>query len=119
MSPSGINDFCAKPLIGSLADISSLNRAQPEVTITQVESTPNDPSRADVTVEVKETTYLGKKSGAQEVRLFRDGRLVGFKEGLFFLVTTIALNSGSMGFSFRPVGRNRSLSALMHSTTIA
>jgi hypothetical protein len=57
-----------------------LNRAQPEVTITQVESTPNDPSRADVTVEVKETTYLGKKSGAQEVRLFRDGRLVGFKE---------------------------------------
>jgi hypothetical protein len=58
-----------------------LNRAQPEVTITQVESTPNDPSRADVTVNVKETTYLGKKSGAQEVRLFRDGRLLGFKEG--------------------------------------
>lgn len=34
-----------------------------------------------MTIEVKETTYLGKKSGAQEVRLFRDGRLVGFKEG--------------------------------------
>lgn len=64
-----------------LPSINGLNRAQPEVAIKSIESRSGDPFLVDVTVEIKEVTKSGKKSGAKDVRLFRDGRLVSFKSG--------------------------------------
>jgi WD40 repeat protein len=57
------------------------NRVQPEVEIVKAEPSPGDPSRAEVSVRVASRTEHGQASGVQDLRLFRDGQMVGYREG--------------------------------------
>lgn len=67
-----------------LPDLAALNRAQPKVSIAQVR-TATDPQRVDVTLTFEEGQYAGlrggqpvkERSGLRNVRLFRNGQLVG------------------------------------------
>ncbi len=57
-----------------ISSLTSLNRSQPNVRITKIESEPNAPDQVAVTVEVEKAV----KSGVYDLRLFRDGQLVGY-----------------------------------------
>ncbi len=66
--------------------LESINRVQPKVTITDVKR--DGPATATVTVEVEKVkrTYQRAlnpvvESGATDLRLFRDGQLVGYRDG--------------------------------------
>jgi WD40 repeat protein len=67
-----------------LPSLNTLNRTQPSVKITEVK--PDSEGTAEVTVEVANTKSEGQKdtfgnpleSGVNDVRLFRDGQLVGY-----------------------------------------
>lgn len=69
----------------TVRSVTELNRAQPRVRIVEVRSSPQAPDLATVTVEVSATrveTRAGsrvvtRRSGAHDLRLFRDGQLVG------------------------------------------
>lgn len=63
-----------------LPGLGSLNRAQPKVEIAAVRVASGGES-ADVNVALDQTAYLGRVSGARDLRLFRDGQLVGYREG--------------------------------------
>jgi WD40 repeat protein/uncharacterized caspase-like protein len=66
--------------------IPDLNRVQPKVKVTGIQADPNDPARVSVTVEVaseERNIPRGGKvqrltSGIQDLRLFRDGQLIGY-----------------------------------------
>lgn len=66
--------------------LASLNRSQPRVSITDVSLDPHDGERARVTVEVASVRdaprdgsgQASPESGVNDVRLFRDGQLVGY-----------------------------------------
>ncbi len=61
--------------------ISALNRAQPVLRITGITPSRSDPRRVDVAVEAEGRTDLaGRPGGVADVRLFRDGRLVGYPQ---------------------------------------
>ena len=68
-------------------DLTSLNRVQPAVQIAKVEPMAEGASMQRVTIQVKDVarTLPGRKgvthSGAEDLRLFRDGRLVAWKDG--------------------------------------
>ena len=70
----------------AVPDITSLNRVQPLVTILQVKALPQDAARVQVTVEVARQQGTFVQNGAESVktgevfdlRLFRNGQLVGF-----------------------------------------
>ena len=74
--------------------LSKLNRVQPQVAITAVEPNPEDPSLVSVSVEVagdqRTFTRAGKdvvmKTGVNDVRVFRDGQLVAYRDGEVKLV---------------------------------
>lgn len=63
-----------------------LNRAQPKVVITKIERQNNDPSMVSVTVEVSKGTAklhragreITQETGVYNLRLFRNGQLVGY-----------------------------------------
>jgi len=83
----------ARVLVGeklpALPDLAQLNRVQPEVAITRLDPEGDGNDMVAVTVDVKEATGQQRRdgqpvtlvSGAQDVRLFRDGRLVAYKAG--------------------------------------
>jgi uncharacterized caspase-like protein len=62
--------------------LSTLNRQQPQVTITDIKMQPDAKDLISVTVEVTESkNRLGKRvpnTGVYDLRLFRDGQLVGY-----------------------------------------
>jgi WD40 repeat protein len=60
-----------------LPDLSTINRAQPAVSITSAQPDPQRRGRALVRIKVAKQN----NSGAKDLRLFRDGQLVAFKEG--------------------------------------
>lgn len=57
--------------------LTSLNRVQPRVKILNVSPSKTSPDRVDVSVEVNDVTRNGKKSGVFDLRVFRNGQLVG------------------------------------------
>lgn len=61
--------------------LAELNHAQPVVRILSIVPSRADPARVDAVVEVEgRADSRGRASGAKDVRLFRDGRLVGYPE---------------------------------------
>ena len=61
--------------------VGELNRAQPVLRIASVSPSRDDPRRVDVTVEAEGAIDArGRASGVVDVRLFRDGRLVGYPQ---------------------------------------
>jgi WD40 repeat protein/uncharacterized caspase-like protein len=58
-----------------------LNRVLPRVSITRVEPEANSPTKVSVTVKVEPRLQKGQASGAKDLRLFRDGRMVRFTPG--------------------------------------
>ena len=65
--------------IANIAEIK--NRVQPSVRIEDVQLTPGSPNRADVRISARSIREKAQASGLQDLRLFRDGQLVGFREG--------------------------------------
>lgn len=59
------------------------NRVQPEVTVSSATASGTQPGRADVVVRAaSHTNEKGINSGLQDLRLFRNGQLVGYREGV-------------------------------------
>jgi WD40 repeat protein len=78
------------PPIRSIAEIK--NRVQPDVSIGTVTAAQTQLGRGDVVVHAaSHTNEKGQASGLQDLRLFRNGQLVGYREG--------ALNDGDVTFS--------------------
>lgn len=67
---------------GEIQSIGNLNRLLPEVRIVKAESNPQTPGNVDITISYKSTTGtvggITKTSGVYDVRLLRDGQLVGY-----------------------------------------
>jgi len=69
-----------------IRSLEALNRAQPSVKIVQAQQRKDKPELADVTVEVGEAVEsflrsgekVARRSGIYDLRLFRDGQLVGY-----------------------------------------
>lgn len=61
--------------------VTELNRAQPMVRITAIAPSREDARRVDITVETEgQVDPRGRPGGAMDLRLFRDGKLVGSPE---------------------------------------
>ena len=76
----------ANDLFRKVPPLKSINRVQPKVTITDVKK--DGPITATVTVEVEDVEHQYQQeqkpiveSGAKDLRLFRDGQLVGYRDG--------------------------------------
>jgi WD40 repeat protein len=67
------------PSLPSIAEIN--NRVQPDIRIEAVQLSSDSPNRADVRVSAHSKVEKAQASGLQDLRLFRDGKLVGFREG--------------------------------------
>ena len=68
------------PHIRSIAEIT--NRIQPDVAVVSVTASKSHPGRADVVVHAaSHTSGKAQPSGLQDLRLFRNGQLVGYREG--------------------------------------
>jgi hypothetical protein len=69
------------PPLPSIGDIK--NRVQPEVAIVKIAPSPQSVGRVNVSVRAASRTEKGQASGLQDLRLFRDGQLVGngYREG--------------------------------------
>jgi hypothetical protein len=57
-------------------NIATINSVRPEVGIVKLESDPNHADSMRATVSIK-----SQSGGAKDLRLFRDGQLVAFREG--------------------------------------
>ena len=80
------------PPIRSIAEIK--NRVQPEVTIVSAAPSKTNPGRADVVVHAaSHISEKGQASGLEDLRLFRNGQMVGYLPG--------TLKSGD--FNFRDI----------------
>ena len=84
--PQLLPRLLAKDDFREVPPLESINRVQPKVTITDVKK--DGPVTATVTVEVEnvERKYQRKQnpfveSGAKDLRLFRDGQLVSYRDG--------------------------------------
>ncbi|MFL6447307.1 MAG: caspase family protein [Bryobacteraceae bacterium] len=64
-----------------LPDIAKLNRVQPEIHVVKVEAGPKNADALRVVLSVKSRREGTNSSGAKDLRLFRDGQLVRFREG--------------------------------------
>ncbi|BDI05986.1 caspase family protein [Sphaerotilus microaerophilus] len=65
--------------LGSMTRLADRNRVTPQVSIDQVEAMPGKPGLVRVKVSVTpQSAADGKSSGAQDLRLFRNGRLVAY-----------------------------------------
>ncbi len=60
----------------AVPNIAAIDRAQPEVSIAKLEPDPNHADSLRATVSIR-----SRSSGAKDLRLFRDGQLVAFREG--------------------------------------
>jgi WD40 repeat protein len=58
--------------------LASLNRIQPTVRITQITPQANAPDQVSVKVELVNVSVGARHSGVSDLRLFRDGQLVGY-----------------------------------------
>ncbi|HLJ55763.1 MAG TPA: hypothetical protein VKT77_12060, partial [Chthonomonadaceae bacterium] len=104
----------AREKLPPVPNIGSLNRVQPQVKIRRIAAQPQDASRVEVTVEVatQRESFLqdGKeiiKTGeVYDVRLFRDGQLVGYTPEQDGKVTTDP-NTGKAAFTFTVQLRRR------------
>ena len=74
---------------GKYRPLAELNRVQPKVSITEVKK--EDAGAATVTVEVENVRQTYKHannrvvdSGGKDLRLFRDGQLVSYRDGDLF-----------------------------------
>ena len=68
------------PHIRSIAEIK--NRVQPDVSIVSVTASKTHPGRVNVVVHAaSHTNDKGQASGLQDLRLFRNGQMVGYLEG--------------------------------------
>jgi WD40 repeat protein len=71
--------------LSPLPDLTTLNRTQPDVRITNIEQDISHAGRAIVHVSVvgrtEQTAHGPMTSGAKDLRVFRDGRLVAFVPG--------------------------------------
>jgi WD40 repeat protein len=68
------------PPVRSLGEIT--NRVQPDVAVVLVTASKTHPGRADVVVHAaSHTSDKGQASGLEDLRLFRNGQLVGYREG--------------------------------------
>ena len=68
------------PPIRPVAEIT--NRVQPDVAVVSMTASKTHPGRADVVVHAaSHTNEKGQASGLQDLRLFRNGQLVGYREG--------------------------------------
>jgi WD40 repeat protein len=65
----------------ALPDIGSLNRLQPEVRILKIEPDPKHDGTVQAVISVKAQTKGKQSSGVKDLRLFRDGQLVDYREG--------------------------------------
>jgi WD40 repeat protein len=94
---------------GEVPRLTELNRVQPKVTITDVRSAADN--TAIVAVEVEGVVrgferggkMVGVESGARDLRLFRDGRLVGYSDGDLF-----ATAGATAGVRCEPIEGRRS-----------
>jgi WD40 repeat protein len=71
--PRLLGRILARERFAPVRPVASLNRAQPRVRIAEVKVDKDAPERATVRVEVAAV----RRSGAYDLRLFRDGQLVG------------------------------------------
>jgi WD40 repeat protein len=68
------------PPIRSIVEIT--NRVQPDVAVVSVSASKTHPGRADVVVHAaRHTNEKGQASGLQDLRLFRNGQMVGYLKG--------------------------------------
>lgn len=63
--------------MSAVRPLGSLNRVQPTVAIQEIVASRSMPGRVDVTVAVQDVVSNGRHSGVYDVRLFRNGQLVG------------------------------------------
>jgi hypothetical protein len=78
------------PHIRSIAEIA--NRVQPDAAVVSVTASKTHPGRADVIVHAaSHANDKGHASGLQDLRLFRNGQMVGYREG--------ALKDGDFAFN--------------------
>ncbi len=71
------------------------NRMQPDVSIERVEVSAGNPNHADVYVRASSKTEKERSSGLQDLRVFRNGQLVAYREG--------SLNDGEYVFPNIPL----------------
>jgi Caspase domain/WD domain, G-beta repeat len=64
-----------------LTSIAKLNRLQPKLEVLSVAAQSESSGRVTVTVKVSNVKENAKQSGAQDLRVFRNGQLVAFQEG--------------------------------------
>ncbi len=77
------------PPVRSIAEIK--NRVQPDVAIVSATGSKTHPGQADIVVHAASHIEKGQASGLDDLRLFRDGQLVGFRAG--------TLDDGDFAFS--------------------
>jgi len=97
------------PPIRSIAQIT--NRVQPDVSIVSVAASKTHPGRADVVVRAaSHTNEKGQPSGLEDLRLFRNGQLVGYLEGSLkngdFTFPDIQLPTSAKSVAFTAYGFN-------------
>jgi WD40 repeat protein len=80
-TPRLLSRLLAQDPLPKLPGIESINRVQPEVQVVKVEADSNHAGALRAVVCVKSQQEGAKSSGARDLRLFRDGQLVGFREG--------------------------------------
>ena len=94
-------DGTCKNELRAIPDLSSLNRTQPKVEITDIKALPKDVVNVSIEVTdlVSQTQHDAAskplQSGVYDVRLFRDGQLVGYNS-----MTDVKLNRGHATLSF-------------------
>jgi uncharacterized caspase-like protein len=87
--PGLLRRFLAGEEFPPIPSIATLNPIQPKVRILDVVTDPGAPGRAKVRVEVagaegqvkRGGRYVTERTGAFDLRLFRDGQLVGYRDG--------------------------------------
>jgi WD40 repeat protein len=67
-----------KSVLPVIAPPATKNRVQPEVTIDKIEPVVGQPSKVNVTVTARQGKRNNIESGLRDLRLFRDGQLVGY-----------------------------------------
>ena len=96
--PQLLNKVLSRKELTKVQPLMNRNRIQPEVTVTTA-PVAGDPDHATVIVTVRPVTRNGATSGAADLRLFRDGQLVGYvdddltldNEGKFSKTFTVRL----------------------------
>ena len=80
--------------LAQVRSLTELNRVQPQVTITAIEPSAGDPTIVSISIKVAgdQRTFrrtgenVVMRTGVSDVRLFRDGQLVGYQDGEIKLV---------------------------------